>query len=288
MEFGRVTWTVSGCSVTSAGFNRPQPIYKRYDLNQKYETFTCNKLIGSAHQPYQQHSTTPHVLDGMRTCPRNKNLNVNLNNVKMSNQNTAQAPQPPISQSQRDSMAKAKFLRDYVINGGDTASLIVHPYLYLGGHQSVNDPNELKAQGVTHVLNMARELKLDADELAKRNIKLLHISARDGKTYNMRNDFEKAFQFIDDALRSKGKIIINCARGISRSATIVIAYLMYRYNLRLSDAYLLLLRLRPQVRPNSSFRRQLEMFEQELIYTRYKVHLQMRINSHFNKSPFNY
>ena len=265
----------------SSGLNRPQPIYKQYDLNQKYETFTCNKLIGSSNQTYQHHG----CLDGMRTCPRNKNININLN-VKTS-PNTTQVTQPT-SQSQRDSLAKAKFLRDYVNNGGDAASLIVHPYLFLGGHRSVCDPNELKAQGVTHVLNMARELKLDAEELAKKNIKLMHISARDGKTYNMRNDFEKAFQFIDDALRTKGKIIINCARGISRSATIVIAYLMYRYNLRLSDAYMLLLRLRPQIRPNSNFRRQLELFEQELIYTRYKVHLQMRINSQFNKSPFNY
>ena len=183
------------------------------------------------------------------------------------------------NQALKDSLAKAKFIRDYINNGGDAATLIVHPFLFLGGHRSVKDANELKTQGITHVLNMARELKLDVDELNKNNIKLMHITARDGKTYNMRNDFEKAFQFIDDALRTKGKIIINCARGISRSATIVIAYLMYRYNLRLNDAYMLILRLRPQVRPNSNFRRQLELFEQELIDTRYKLHLQMRMSN---------
>lgn len=271
-------------SVISADYKRQPFTYKQYDLNHKYETYTCNKLLSSNIQQYHQFKTTPNCLDGMSTIPRNKNMSLNMN-VKTDDK-THQVSQANC-QNERDTMAKEKFLRDYVINGGDAASLIIHPYLYLGGHQSVNDPNELKSQGITHVLNMARELKLDAEELAKRNIKLMHISARDGKTYNMRNDFEKAFQFIDDALRTKGKIIINCARGISRSATIVIAYLMYRYNLRLSDAYLLLLSLRPQIRPNSNFRRQLEMFEQELVYNRYKAHFQIRLNSQFNSCPFN-
>jgi protein-tyrosine phosphatase len=65
------------------------------------------------------------------------------------------------------------------------------------------------------------------------------------------------------------RIIVNCARGISRSATIVIAYLMYRYKMRLDEAYELLIKLRPQVRPNSNFRYQLKLYEQELISNRY-------------------
>ena len=110
----------------------------------------------------------------------------------------------------------------------------------------------------------------------KNNIKLLHIPAKDAKTYNIRNDFDRAFHFIDECLRTKGKIIINCARGISRSATIVIGYLMFRYNMRLTDAFNYTLSKRPQVRPNSNFRRQLEIYEQELIYNRYKISIRAK------------
>lgn len=171
---------------------------------------------------------------------------------------------------------REKYFAEYIKNNGDAASLIVSPYLYLGGHRSVNNVNSLITQGVTHILNMASELKLDIVEMNKNNIKLLHIPAKDAKTYNIRSDFDRAFHFIDDVLKSKGKIIINCARGISRSATIVIGYLMFRYNMRLVDAFNYTLSKRPQVRPNSNFRRQLEIYEQELIYNRYKIQMRAK------------
>lgn len=169
-----------------------------------------------------------------------------------------------------------KLLTELMKIHGDTASLIVPSFLYLGGHRSVRDIKKLNTQGITHVLNMAQELKLDTDELAKNNIKIMHIAAKDAKTYNIRTDFDRAFQFMDDALRTKGRIIVNCARGISRSATIVIAYLMFRYKMRLHEAFNLVVTLRPQVRPNSNFRRILEQYEQELTYNRYRKQQQQQ------------
>lgn len=178
---------------------------------------------------------------------------------------------------------KAKLVAEYIRNKNDEATLIIPSFMYLGGHKSVKEVDSLDSQGITHVLNMAQELRLDTDELKKRNIKLLHIAAKDAKTYNIRADFDQAFQFIDDALRTRGKIIINCARGISRSATIVIAYLMFRYNMGLVDAYTFVARLRPQIRPNSNFRRLLEVFEHELSYQRFRQ--RMRAQSSFGRYP---
>jgi dual specificity phosphatase 12 len=138
----------------------------------------------------------------------------------------------------------------------------------------VKNAESLQKMGVTHVLNMAQELKLDQRKLSEKNIKLMYIAAKDAKTYNIRSDFDTAFKFIDDALVSKGKIVINCARGISRSATIVIAYLMFRYKMSLMDSFGLIVRLRPQVRPNSNFRRQLQLYEQELLLHHHHHHHQ--------------
>lgn len=48
---------------------------------------------------------------------------------------------------------REKYFAEYIKNNGDAASLIVAPYLYLGGHRSVNNVNNLVNQGITHILN---------------------------------------------------------------------------------------------------------------------------------------
>ena len=164
---------------------------------------------------------------------------------------------------------KQKFLEEYMKINGDAASQIVPNFLFLGGHNSIKNANELSSQGITHVLNMAKELKLNTQEYSSKNIKILQIGAKDMEMYNIRPDFDLAFMFIDDCLRTGGKIIVNCARGISRSATIVIAYLMFRYNLRLNQAYTFVSSLRPQVRPNAGFRNILAIYDLELEYARF-------------------
>ena len=37
-----------------------------------------------------------------------------------------------------------------------------------------------------------------------------------------------AITFIEKALESGGKILVHCAAGVSRSSTVVLAYLMYK------------------------------------------------------------
>ncbi|RNA25119.1 dual specificity phosphatase 19-like [Brachionus plicatilis] len=163
---------------------------------------------------------------------------------------------------------KQKFLEEYLRINGDAATQIIPNFLYLGGHNSIKNVAELTKYGITHVLNMAQELSLNNHEYLDKKIKILQISAKDAEMYNIRPDFDLAFMFIDDCLRSGGKIVVNCARGISRSATIVIAYLMFRYNLRLDQAYSLVSSLRPQVRPNIGFRNILGIYDLELEYAR--------------------
>lgn len=111
---------------------------------------------------------------------------------------------------------------------------------------------------------MAIEVKLDSAEMNENKINLMNIPAKDSKTYIILSDFKRTFEFIDEAFNLNGKIIVNCARGISRSATIVIGYLMYRYNMSLNHALNYTLSKRSQVYPNDNFRKQLEIYEKEL------------------------
>jgi protein-tyrosine phosphatase len=139
---------------------------------------------------------------------------------------------------------------------------IIKPFLYLGGMYARKNPHVLEYLGITHVLNMAAEQHF---ETVHRNINVKHILADDYETYNIRQHFEEAFQFIEDALMKNGRILVHCAVGISRSPTIVIAYIMHRYGMSYQNAYQYVQSLRPIVNPNNSFKTQLQEFEYELL-----------------------
>ena len=134
-----------------------------------------------------------------------------------------------------------------------------------GGNYANNNPAILKYIGITHVLNMAIELKPNANMIAEGRIKYKHIMADDSINYNMRFHFEEAFRFIDDAVRTNGKVLVHCMMGISRSATIVIGYLMSRHKMSLNDAFVLVKRKRPAIQPNPTFMRLLQQYEYELL-----------------------
>ncbi|KAI9138383.1 protein-tyrosine phosphatase-like protein, partial [Paraphysoderma sedebokerense] len=55
-----------------------------------------------------------------------------------------------------------------------------------------------------------------------------------------------------------GKVLVHCHAGVSRSATIILVYLMRYCNLRLAQAFDLTFRARPIVRPNEGFGRKLQ------------------------------
>ena len=96
-------------------------------------------------------------------------------------------------------------------------TLISWPNIFLGSNYGNKNPQFLKQLGITHVLNMAFEIKGHPDLLNDKNIKYMHISADDSHRYNIRQHFEEAFAFIDDAIASNGKVYVHCMMGISRS-----------------------------------------------------------------------
>lgn len=69
---------------------------------------------------------------------------------------------------------------------------------------------------------------------------------------------------IDFISKTEGSVLVHCMAGISRSATIVIAYLMSENQMSFSDAYAYVKKRRSIVRPNSGFLRQLREFELDL------------------------
>lgn len=71
-------------------------------------------------------------------------------------------------------------------------------------------------------------------------------------------------KLIDKFLSLNRKVFVNCFAGVSRSATIVIAYLIYKQNMTYQDAYDFLKSKRYVISPNSHFINQLVKLEKEL------------------------
>lgn len=142
-------------------------------------------------------------------------------------------------------------------------SSIVEPYLHLGGSFLNSNPHLSPMLGYTHVLNITSEISPNWLLLLMLK-KYKKIPADDNYSYNIRMIFEEAFKMIDEARQKNGKILVHCAMGISRSATIVIAYLMSRYKMSLISAYNYVKSKRPEINPNKYFMKKLVEYEKEL------------------------
>lgn len=140
---------------------------------------------------------------------------------------------------------------------------IVEPYLYLGGNFLNKNPHLVCQLGFTHVINIADSVCPNSDLLHYiRHYK--YIPAEDKEDYYIRHHFEEAFQIIDHARFTNGKVLVHCKKGKSRSATIVIAYLMSRYNLSFHQAFQFVQCRKCNINPNDYFIRLLCEYDIEL------------------------
>ncbi|XP_053126176.1 dual specificity protein phosphatase 26 isoform X1 [Hemicordylus capensis] len=141
----------------------------------------------------------------------------------------------------------------------------VWPGLYLGDQDIAANRRELAHLGITHILNASHsKWRGGAEYYDGTGICYLGIEAHDSPTFDMSPYFEPAADFIHKALiRSRGRILVHCAVGVSRSATLVLAYLMIYHHLTLVEAIKTVKDHRGII-PNRGFLRQLSALDSTL------------------------
>jgi len=132
------------------------------------------------------------------------------------------------------------------------------PGLYLGGVTAARDKYNLRRIGVHYILTVA---EIDPFYPEEFNYKVLKVDDHDEQDLSMY--FSECRAFIEEG-RKSGGILVHCAAGISRSATMVIMYVMTMQKLRMQQAFDYVCARRPIICPNSGFRSQLEEYEKIL------------------------
>ncbi|XP_040826981.1 protein phosphatase Slingshot homolog 3 isoform X2 [Ochotona curzoniae] len=138
----------------------------------------------------------------------------------------------------------------------DKASRIF-PHLYLGSEWNAANLEELQRNRVSHILNMAREIdNFYPDRFTYHNVRLW-----DEETAELLPHWKETHRFIEAARAQGTCVLVHCKMGVSRSGATVVAYAMKQYGWSLEQALRHVQELRPVVRPNPGFLRQLHTYQ---------------------------
>ena len=140
---------------------------------------------------------------------------------------------------------------------------IIPEKLYLGSVEDSFQKDELKKLNITHILMVGYYL----NELYPKDFTYLNFEIDDNQNEDILKYFIPGIKFIENS-----KICFcHCIWGKSRSASIVIAYVMYHFKYHFADAFLYVRKRRRNVMPNYSFEEQLTDFSSILRYFDYDL-----------------
>ena len=134
--------------------------------------------------------------------------------------------------------------------------------IYLGNEDTARDKNILKELNISNILICAEGCEPFFSNEFK--YKILYLD--DDIEEDLLSWLKEGFDFIDS---SKDNVYIHCVMGISRSASVVIAYMMYKNKMKYDDAYDYVFNKRKVISPNSGFINQLKKLEKILFDNNY-------------------
>ncbi|XP_043916871.1 dual specificity protein phosphatase 4 [Protopterus annectens] len=137
------------------------------------------------------------------------------------------------------------------------------PFLYLGSAYHASRKDMLDALGITALLNVSS----DCPNHFEGYFQYKCIPVEDNHKADISSWFMEAIDFIDSVAACKGRVLVHCQAGISRSATICLAYLMMKKRVKLEEAFEFVKQRRSIISPNFSFMGQLLQFESQVLAT---------------------
>ncbi|XP_042358477.1 dual specificity protein phosphatase 13 [Plectropomus leopardus] len=152
----------------------------------------------------------------------------------------------------------------------------VWPNLFIGNEVAARDKPSLHSLGITHIVNAAHRppdadaglgshLYVKTGPRFYRDMKVDYygVEADDAIGFILSPFFYPTARYIRAALGMGGRVFVHCLMGVSRSATLVLAYLMIVEGLRLQEA-VAAVRPHRDICPNPGFLMQLRSLDMSL------------------------
>lgn len=131
--------------------------------------------------------------------------------------------------------------------------------LFIGAIGAAKSLEALAALGITHIVNASPIVPC----YHKDTLRYQLVGVYDAADAPIDAFFEPCNAFIDEG-RAQGGVLVHCYAGVSRSATLILAYLVGREGMAPKQALQRLREARPAAQPNAGFLRQLEAYAQSL------------------------
>ena len=120
--------------------------------------------------------------------------------------------------------------------------------LYLGDWKAASKLYFLENMEIGRIISLGNDQEFEK-YIFHDGIEYLKINVDDTLEEDISKHFAICNEFINN---SKTNVLVHCHQGISRSATIVIAYLMSK-NISFQEAYSQVKSIRPCIKPNDTF-----------------------------------
>lgn len=139
-------------------------------------------------------------------------------------------------------------------------------YLYLGGKQDAKAKNLLLHLKIKYILNVTPPRSLDPESGCpsffekEKCFVYKRIPVFDNRGEDLIQYMDQSYRFIEEG-KHYGGVLVHCHKGVSRSSTFVIGYLMKKNGMTLDEALEYVKTIRPIVMPNLAFMAQLRAYE---------------------------
>ncbi|CAI9785126.1 unnamed protein product [Fraxinus pennsylvanica] len=127
-------------------------------------------------------------------------------------------------------------------------------HIYLGSDAIAKSREILQQNGITHVLNCVGFV---CPEYFKNELVYKTLWLRDSPSEDITSILYDVFDYFEDVREQGGRVLVHCCQGVSRSTSLVIAYLMWKEGQSFEDAFQHVKAARGVTNPNLGFACQL-------------------------------
>ena len=186
----------------------------------------------------------------------NRPININCKNSNFTNSNLRSLTPVSTSNVQKFELNIRRSFDESSISlkKGNDIDMVV-PHLFISDEIAATNNNLLKDLGITHIVNINNGHSY-VEQF--NSIKYFNVLMKDSVFEELNDNFYSGIEFIKRAIDEGGNVLVHCRRGISRSATMCVAFMILEMKFSYKQALKILKKQRPIININQGFELQLK------------------------------